>query len=97
MAIRKQTNGKYLVELYPQGRSGKRVRKTFATQAEAKRFELFNINEAEQKPWLPAKDDNRRLSELIDVWFNLHGQALSDGKSLKNMPCTTLLKHFNLM
>jgi integrase len=79
MAIRKQTNGKYLVELYPQGRSGKRVRKTFATQSEAKRFELFNINEAEQKPWLPAKDDNRRLSELIDVWFNLHGQALNDG------------------
>lgn len=73
MAIRKQSNGKYLVELYPQGRSGKRVRKTFSTQAEAKRFELFNINEVEQKPWLPAKDDNRRLSVLVEVWFNLHG------------------------
>jgi hypothetical protein len=44
MTIRKQTNGKYLVKLYLQGRSGNRVRETFATQSEAKRFELFNIN-----------------------------------------------------
>lgn len=89
MAIRKKSDGKYLVEVYPQGRNGKRVRKTFPTQNEAKRFELFTLSETEQKPWMPAKDDNRRLSELIDVWFNSHGQSLSDGikrkKKLESM------------
>jgi hypothetical protein len=97
MAIRKQTSEKYLVELYPQGRSGKRVRKTFATQAEAKRFELFNINEAEQKPWLPVKDDNRRLNELIHVCFNLRGQTLNDGIKRTSKLSTTPLKRFSLI
>lgn len=84
MSIRKQPNGKYIVEVYPQGRSGKRVRKTFATQTEAKRFEQFSLTEAEQKPWLPSKDDNRRLNDLVDLWFTLHGQALSDGIKRKS-------------
>lgn len=84
MSIRKQPSGKYLVELYPQGRGGKRTRKTFNTQAEAKRFEQFSIVEAEQKPWLPTKEDKRQLNELIEVWFSLHGIALNDGKKRKN-------------
>ena len=84
MSIRKQPSGSYLVELYPQGRAGKRVRKTFKTQAEAKRFEQYSLNEADQKPWLPAKEDKRRLNELIEMWFNLHGQALNDSKKRKN-------------
>lgn len=84
MSIRKQPNGKYIVEIYPQGRGGKRVRKTFATQTEAKRFEQFSVNEAEQKPWLPSKEDNRRLNELVELWFTLHGQALTDGKKRKS-------------
>jgi integrase len=33
---------------------------------------------------LPAVDDKRRLDELIELWFNLHGQALNDGKKRKN-------------
>ena len=84
MAIRKQKSGKYLVELYPNGRDGKRVRKTFATQTEAKRFEQFQLNEAEQKPWLPDKADNRRLADLVETWFTLHGQALADGVKRKS-------------
>ena len=84
MSIRKQLNGSYLVELYPQGRGGKRVRKTFKTKSEATRFEQYTLNEAEQKPWLPEKDDNRHLTDLIELWFNLHGQALNDGKKRKN-------------
>jgi len=84
MSIRKLPSGKYLVEIYPQGRTGKRVRKTFATQTEAKRFEQFSLNEVEQKPWLPTKDDNRRLSEIIELWFTLHGQVLSDGTKRKS-------------
>ena len=82
MTIRKQSNGKYLVEIYLKNK--KRIRKTFTTQGEAKRFEQHTLNEAELKPWLPAKDDKRCLNELIELWFNLHGQALNDGKKRKN-------------
>lgn len=84
MSIRKHPNGKYLVELYPRGLCGKRIRKTFKTQSEAKRFELFTINDIDKKPWLPQKEDKRKLNDLIEVWFNLHGQALNDGKKRKN-------------
>ena len=81
MSIRKQSNGKYLVEIYLSNQ--KRIRKTFLTQGEAKRFEQFTQTESIQKPWMPAKDDNRTLNELIEVWFGLHGQALSDGQKRK--------------
>ncbi len=84
MSIRKQPTGKYLVELYPQGRGGKRLRKTFVTLAEAKRFEQFALNESEQKPWLIPTEDIRTLNELIELWFSLHGIALNDGKKRKN-------------
>lgn len=83
MTIKKQDNGKYLVDFYPSGRNGKRCRKLFATKAEATRYKQHVITEALNKPWLPDKDDNRRLSELVDLWFTLHGQALSDGVKRK--------------
>ncbi|MBL4831290.1 MAG: tyrosine-type recombinase/integrase [Aliivibrio sp.] len=82
MSIRKQPNGKYLVEVYLSNQ--KRIRKTFPTQSEAKRFEQYTVTESVQKPWMPAKEDNRNLNDLIELWFNLHGQALSDGKKRKN-------------
>jgi integrase len=84
MSIRKQPNGKYLVELYPHGRGGKRVRKTFKTQAEAKRFEQFTHSNGEEKTQLITSEDNRTLNELIELWFSLHGIALNDGKKRKN-------------
>ena len=84
MTIKKQVNGKYLVEIYAQGRGGKRIRKTFSTQSEAKRFEQFTVKEVENKPWLPTLEDKRNLDDLIELWFSLHGIALSDGKKRKN-------------
>ena len=84
MTIRKQDSGKYLVELYPDGRGGKRTRKTFKTQSEAKRFEQFTLNDKSEKPWHLIAGDSRRLSDLIETWFGLHGIALNDGKKRKN-------------
>ncbi|WP_028869656.1 phage integrase [Psychromonas arctica] len=34
--------------------------------------------------WSVEKVDHRCLDELIELWFNLHGQALNDGKKRKN-------------
>jgi len=43
MSVRKQTDGAWLCECYPQGRQGKRLRKKFATKGEALAFERFTM------------------------------------------------------
>ncbi|MGU3846479.1 phage integrase, partial [Vibrio diabolicus] len=69
----------WLCECYPQGRAGKRVRKRFATKGEATAFELHLMKEVDDKPWLGTKPDHRRLSDLVDLWFKLHGKNLKSG------------------
>jgi hypothetical protein len=56
--------------MHPHGRSGKRIRKRFATKGEASAFERYTMNEIDDKPWLGGKDDNRRLSELLDFFWS---------------------------
>lgn len=77
MSVRKLETGKWICECYPSGRSGKRVRKQFATKGEAVAFEKHTMTEVEAKPWLGGKDDNRLLSELIQLWYELHGITLT--------------------
>lgn len=81
MTVSKQKNGKWLCELYPSGRGGKRIRKQFNTKGEAEAYEAYTKNEHENKPWLGKKEDRRRLSEIINLWHSLHGQSLSAIKS----------------
>lgn len=80
MTVRKLTDGStnpWLVEVYPQGRSGPRKRKRFVTKGEAVAWERFILDEHQAKPWL-GKDakEHRTLQELIDLWYKLHGQTL---------------------
>ncbi|NOH95331.1 tyrosine-type recombinase/integrase [Vibrio sp. 99-70-13A1] len=74
----------WLCECYPQGRDGKRVRKRFATKGEANSYEFYLMKEVDDKPWLGDKADHRRLSDLIELWFKLHGQNLKSGEHAKN-------------
>lgn len=93
MTVRKQSNGRWICECYPNGRDGKRVRKQFATKGEALAFESFTMEEVDKKPWLGEKIDRRRLSEIIDLWHSLYGQTLADPKRLMaklNIICTGL-------
>lgn len=69
----------WLCECYPQGRNGKRIRKKFATKGEATAFENYTMSEIKDKPWLGEKEDNRHLSELIDLWYQYHGKTLTSG------------------
>ncbi|WP_455863799.1 phage integrase [Pantoea agglomerans] len=80
MAIRKQPDGKWLCDFYPNGREGKRIRKSFKTRAEAIAFERYQVEESKAKPWLGEKEDRRKLSELITLWYKLHGCSLGDKK-----------------
>lgn len=82
----KKDNNKWMVDIRPEGRHGKRVRKQFDTKAEALRFEAWIKSKADTGEWNPTKPDNRRLSELCQQWFEQHGKHLKDGESrLRNI------------
>lgn len=61
-------------------RGAKRIRKSFDSKAEAKRFETFVIvKRAEGRGWNRSKADHRTLKQLIKLWFNAKGVHLKDG------------------
>ncbi|WJV52915.1 site-specific integrase [Pectobacteriaceae bacterium CE90] len=81
MSCKKTTSGEWLADFRIGGREGRRIRKRFSTKGEAVAYENYCLNEAENKPWMGEKEDRRRLSELIQLWHNLHGQALVANRS----------------
>lgn len=81
MSIQKSTNG-WRVDIQPNGRGGKRYRKTLKTQAEAKAYEAWVISKVKENPdWQPAKKEERKLSNLVMTWFEHHGSGLRAGKN----------------
>jgi integrase len=90
MSVRKLPDGgnkPWLAEVYPSGRDGPRKRKRFATKGEATAWEKWQLEETNSKPWLPESHknevDSRRLTDLVDVWYRMHGISLSSGDSIK--------------
>ena len=70
----------WLVDLYPNGREGERIRKRFKTKIEAQNFEKYVLSKSyDDKDWNLKRKDTRRLSDLIETWYNAHGQYLEDG------------------
>ncbi len=84
MGIRKQTNGKWLLDFYPEGKpkgkTSKRIRKTFSTKGEAIAYENYVMETLVDLPWLNGKEDRRKLSELVQQWYEEHGITLDDGE-----------------
>lgn len=85
MAVRKLPTGQWVADYYSEnradGKKGKRIRKKFATKGEALAYERYQI---EGKPWTQQeKSDTRRLKDLVDSWYKLHGITLSDGEKRK--------------
>lgn len=79
MSIKSLGADGYMVDVRPQGRDGKRVRKKFKTKSEAQQFERWVIATQNNKEWLEKPADHRPLTDLIDLWWNHHGQHLKDG------------------
>ncbi len=78
MAIEQLPDGRWRVDVEPI--KGKRFRKTLKTKAEAQRFEATcRTKVIENRDWTPRPKDKRRLSELVKLWYEMHGIALSDG------------------
>lgn len=78
MTVRKLDTGEWLCDLRPNGIKGKRIRKKFVTKGEALAYEKYIASEMEDKPWIAEKQDNRRLSEIIEQWYSLYGRTLAD-------------------
>lgn len=74
MSIKRTENG-WLVDLRPDGKHGKRTRRTFGTKLEATRFER-SILSGDVSLQRPAQ---MRLSEAVRLWYENHGQHLKDG------------------
>ncbi|OCG20550.1 phage integrase [Gilliamella sp. App4-10] len=83
MSVRKQSNGKWLFEKYLEG--GRRIRKTFTTKGEALAYEAYIEEQVAIKPWIAEKQDRRRISDLVNIWYQSHGQTLKDGKRVKKI------------
>ena len=84
MTVRKDPKtGKWLFERYLEG--SRRIRKTFATKGEALAYERYIEEQAATKPWIAEKQDRRRLSELVNTWYQSHGQTLKDGERVKKI------------
>ncbi|MFQ2478964.1 tyrosine-type recombinase/integrase [Aeromonas caviae] len=82
MSIKSTPEG-YLVDIRPQGREGKRIRKRFKTKSEAQQFERWVIATEHNKEWVDRPADNRPLSELIELWWRYHGQTLKAGEAVR--------------
>jgi len=82
MTVKKRPDGRWLADVQPI--RGQRFRKLFTTKAEAQRYEQYIIaNKAADAAWNPKAKDRRRLSELVGLWFDLHGHMLKDGERRK--------------
>jgi site-specific recombinase XerD len=80
----KREGEKWRVDVYANGRAGKRICKKFDTKLEAACYEKYLLaNISQLKDWNPSKPDSRKLSELILVWFKLSGIHLKDGERRK--------------
>ncbi|MBU6951022.1 tyrosine-type recombinase/integrase [Hahella sp. HN01] len=78
MAFKKVATG-WQVDIRPEGRGGKRVRKTFPKLQQAKQWEAEQKSKAYSGEWKVPTKDKRRLSDLVKTWHDLHGHTLKDG------------------
>ncbi|ELS9388277.1 tyrosine-type recombinase/integrase [Salmonella enterica] len=89
MAIRKLDNGRYLLDIRPHGRRGKRVRKVFDKKSIAIATERYIMANAEKREYIQGYRDRRTLGDLLDLWWMYHGQhrrkADGDKKQLENI------------
>ncbi|UTF61276.1 tyrosine-type recombinase/integrase [Gilvimarinus sp. DA14] len=75
--IKKLPDGRYRLDFYPYGSEGTRIVRVRNTRKECKLIEADYLN---RQPQADPKNDKRRLSELVDLWYKMHGRTLKDHK-----------------
>lgn len=80
MSIKKLDDGRYEVDCRPEGRNGPRIRKKFRSKNEALVYQNRIMGDGARGEFEKKKmRDERRLSELVKLWFTLHGCTLKRG------------------
>lgn len=91
MTIKKLDDGQWLVDCRPEGRNGPRIRKKFRTKNEAMVYQNRIMGDGAKGEFERApKRDERRLSELVTLWFTLHGSSLKQGDKRRREMLTTV-------
>lgn len=80
MAIKKLEDGRYEVDVRPQGVSGRRIRRKFSSKGEAQIFERHIIVNYHNKEWLEKPADRRKLTDLLALWWVYHGKSHEHGE-----------------
>ncbi|EBC0772214.1 site-specific integrase [Salmonella enterica] len=83
MTIRKQKDGRYLVDMRPAGRKGKRIRRIFNRKSEALAFERYYLVRSQSPEWATNFTDRRLLSDLRKTWWDLFGHARNNAETEK--------------
>ena len=82
--IKKRPDGKWVADIQPGGRLGKRMKRVFDTRTDAVAWLTRASAQLQASPsWTDRPRDGRRLSNLIDIWFERHGRGLSSGEETK--------------
>lgn len=79
MSIKRLDDGRYEVDIRPRGRAGRRIRRKFERKAEAVAFERYTMANAGLKEWAGQRADRRPLTDLLDAWWQYHGQNHEHG------------------
>ncbi|HFT0372048.1 TPA: tyrosine-type recombinase/integrase [Klebsiella pneumoniae] len=75
MTVKLLEGGRYKVDIRPRGTAGRRIQRIFNKKADAVAFEKYVITNMHDKDWLDKPTDQRRLSELLVRWWELHGRS----------------------
>ncbi|MFA9210173.1 MAG: tyrosine-type recombinase/integrase [Yersinia sp. (in: enterobacteria)] len=94
MSIKKLDDGRYEVDIRPQGSEGKRIRRRFNTKGEAQVFERHILVNYHDKDWLEKPADRRKLTELLGLWWVYHGQSHVRGKKERER-LTAIIKNLS--
>lgn len=92
MSIKKLDDGRYEVDVRPQGSEGKRIRRKFNTKGEAQIYERHILVNYHDKEWLEKPADRRKLTELLDLWWIYHGKSHTRGDVEKGRLIATMKK-----
>lgn len=84
MTIKRLPNGQYQLDIRPDGVKGKRVIKLFKFKVDAVQYERDLLSGRLANQSSIADVDNRRLNELIELWYDLHGVSLKSSLDTKN-------------
>ncbi|MFU8790035.1 MAG: tyrosine-type recombinase/integrase [Methylobacter sp.] len=80
----KKIDGKYRLDCRPDGVKGKRIIKLFDTKGAALQYQNQLLSGRFDTLADQATVDNRQLTDLINLWFDLHGLSLKSSVDTKN-------------